>query len=187
MPAIWRGAVEGDSSPQANDALLGDQTYTEQTIEIVRDDPSGFVQRRLQELVYSYLQPHGTIDFSDESLRALALDWVRDGFSTSKFLTLIQSDGFWIKLAMYIVHYGGLILGAIGILLSYRRWRYTSVLVGFIAYTTLIHIVMLALPRYIFPLLPILWIFAAMTVVAVWDTILQMKNGNKSIAPVSDG
>jgi hypothetical protein len=36
-----------------------------------------------------------------------------------------------------------------------------SPLTGFVVYTTLLHLVMLALPRYIFPIMPVMWIFAA--------------------------
>src|SRR5690606_6793178 len=49
MPSIWRGAVEGDSSPQANDELLGDETYSDQTAAVITSDPLGYGQRRVIE------------------------------------------------------------------------------------------------------------------------------------------
>ena len=170
MPSIWRGAVEGDSSPQANDDLLGDDTYSEQTATVITADPSGYVQRRVKELVKSYLQPHGTLGFGSESLRKMAQDWVMSGFSPSGFWQLITGEGFWPKLIIYIWHFGGLLLGIIGMGIMLRKdWQMSLALIGFIVYTTLLHLVILALPRYIFPALIIYWMFAAVTLVHLWD------------------
>jgi len=43
----------------------------------------------------------------------------------------------------------------------------TLPLIGFIAYTTLLHFILLALPRYIFPTEVPLLIFSAMAIVAI--------------------
>ncbi|GAB5491755.1 MAG: hypothetical protein Phog2KO_19700 [Phototrophicaceae bacterium] len=178
MPAIWRGAVEGDGSPEENDELLGDDTPLAQTSDIIANDPTAFVQRRINELSDAYLQPHGTLNLGGESLKALALNWLNSGFSWDGFQQLIQGEGFWIKLIIYIWHYVSLIGGLIGMWLSRKDWQVSLVLIGFIVYTTLIHFVGLALPRYIFPTFPFFWIFASVTLVSLWDLI----RGNKKEA-----
>jgi hypothetical protein len=169
MPAVWRGAVENDGSPRQNDELLDEQTAAEQASEIISSDPMGYVQRRIDELLAAYLQPHGTISFGQQSLKAMALDWLQSGLSSEGFAKLLGGEGFWMKLIIYIWHYMSLIGGFIGMWLTRRNWRISLVLIGFIIYTSVVHIVTLALPRYIFPTYPIWWIFAAVAIVALWD------------------
>ena len=53
--------------------------------------------------------------------------------------------------------------------ISRRQWRVLLPLYGLIVYFTGIHLVLLALPRYIFPTYPIFWVFAAVFILAVWD------------------
>mgnify|MGYP000595239046 CR=1 FL=1 len=71
FPTLWRGASEEDGTPEENDELLGEQGAMEQSAVIISSDPAGFVERRLRELAYSYLQPHGTLAFGGEGLKAL--------------------------------------------------------------------------------------------------------------------
>ena len=185
VPAIWRGAIEGDGSPEQNDALLGEDTPLEQTTEVIASNPLAFVQRRVFELTDAYLQPHGTLGIGGESLKELAVNWIKTGFSLSGFQQLISGEGFWIKLLIYIWHYFGLIAGVMGMWLSRKNWQVSLVLIGFIAYTSLIHFVGLALPRYIFPTYPFFWIFASVTLVAFWDLIQGNKQeADRNLPPV---
>jgi hypothetical protein len=50
-------------------------------------------------------------------------------------------------------------------------------LIGFIAYTSLLHLVILALPRYLFPAFPVYWIFAAISLVWLWDKLKGHTRG----------
>jgi 4-amino-4-deoxy-L-arabinose transferase-like glycosyltransferase len=180
MPSFWRGAVEGDTSPEANDAMLGDETHSEQAAEIIASDPTGYVERRVWELANSYLQPYGTIGLGDESLKAMVQAWMQSGFSLNGLWQLITGEGFWSKLLIYIWHFGGLLLGVIGMWLTRKNWTISLALVGFIVYTTLFHLVILALPRYIFPTLIFYWMFAAVTLKSldlrhVWQLIRRTK------------
>lgn len=160
MGAIWRGAAENDASPQENDALLGDETYSEQAAAIIRTNPAVYLQRRLREWTGAILQPHGTINFGDTSIRAQFVEWVRSGFSLTMLGDLVRSEAFGYKLLVYIWHYAGIVLGTAGWWLTRKQWPRSLALAGFIAYTLLLHVVLLALPRYIFPILPLLWTFA---------------------------
>jgi hypothetical protein len=74
------------------------------------------------------------------------------------------------KLVIYVFHLAGLILGAVGIWLYRRAWRVALPLTGFILYTTLVHLVLMATPRYIFPVELCWWVFAAAALARWWDT-----------------
>lgn len=129
--------------------------------DAITSDIPGYILRRVGELAGSYLQPHGTAYFPGESLRGLAAEWWRDDRSPEGLLRLARGDAFPQKLALYVVHYGALALGLIGMWRSRKSWRLSLPLVGLIAYITLIHLVLLALPRYIFPTMIGWYVFAA--------------------------
>ena len=84
-------------------------------------------------------------------------------------IDLTVHDAFWPKLALYIFHFAGLILGALGMWLTRANWRVALPLLGFILYTTLVHLVLLATPRYIFPVELFWWVFAAAALIAIRD------------------
>lgn len=167
--AFWRGAVTTDGSPEENDAQLADSSYEEQAIAAVSSDLLGYVQLRISELLAANLQPYNTIPLGHESLRAQVMHWLQDDFSVAGVGRLISSDGFWPKLLLYLFHYIGLIAGLIGVLLTRTSWRVSTVYLGFIAYTLLLHLILLALPRYIFPTQVFWWLFAAHTLIYLWD------------------
>jgi 4-amino-4-deoxy-L-arabinose transferase-like glycosyltransferase len=173
---IYIGAT-GYTSPQDVDARLSQdagaevqddasyeerqEAYLDAASNVIGSDPLGYIGRRLSELANAFLQPHGTVFFPGESLRELVLTWAREDRSVSGLLALTQGDAFWPKLAIYVFHYAGLIGGLVGIWLYRRRWRVALPLIGFIIYTALVHLVLLALPRYIFPTALCWWVFAA--------------------------
>jgi len=165
---FWRGAVEGDASPQENDELLGGQSPGEQAAEIIQSDPTGFIQRRISEWSYAHLQPHGTIPLGGESLKELAQGWMDSGFSMEGLGELLQGEGFFPKLLIYLWHFSGYVLGVLGMLLTWRKWHSSLALIGFIIYTALLHLVLLALPRYIFPTHTFWLVFAAAALGIIW-------------------
>lgn len=191
MPALWRGAVSVDGTPQENDALLlenaddvrpegcdvdckyqhSTETYVEQISESIGGNIAGFIAHRVKELANAYLQPHGTTPLGGISVRDGALDWLRDDRSVGGLVTLLQTEGFFIKLVVWLFHYGGLFLGLMGIWLSRKQWRLTLPLIGFIAYTTLLHLVLLALPRYIFPTEVPFLIMASVAIITIYDKL----------------
>jgi 4-amino-4-deoxy-L-arabinose transferase-like glycosyltransferase len=153
----------GDTHEQRQEAM---QDSIEQTL---RADPFGWAAHRVRELADAYLQPHNTNRLKGKSFRAAASDWLRHDRSPGGLRDLTQIQSFWPKLALYIFHFGGLILGAAGMWIARRRWRDLLPLYGIIAYFTGIHLVLLALPRYIFPTYPIFWLFAVVCILAAWD------------------
>ena len=76
---------------------------------------------------------------------------------------LIQSEGFFPKLIIYIFHYIGLIGGLIGIYLTRRDWLKVLPLTLPIAYFTIFYTLLTIIPRYLLPIMPLYMIFAAYT------------------------
>lgn len=164
----WQGPQAVDQSlAEITGANVPDQLDDQQQIyrdaaaqSISRDLP-GYLRRRVGDLADAYLQPHGTAYLGGESLKDLALRWLQTDRTPGGLLRLTQADWFWPKLVMYGFHYTGLALGLVGLWLARRRWRLALPLLGFIVYTTLVHFVLDALPRYVFPTMLFWWVFAA--------------------------
>ena len=135
--------------------------YANSALNLIRSDPVGYLRKRVTELGKAYLQPHGTTAFSGASLRELAASWWREDRSPGGLIALTRADAFWPKLSLYLFHFTALGFGLIGMWMTRRRWRLSLPLIGFIAYTSLVHLVMLALPRYVFPTELCWWVFAA--------------------------
>jgi 4-amino-4-deoxy-L-arabinose transferase-like glycosyltransferase len=151
-------AVLGEEAPDDSGERQG--AYLEAAGMQIGADVPGYLRRRVGELVGAYLQPHGTTLFSGESLRDLAVNWLRDDRSLAGIGRVIGGEQFFPKLLLYVFHYLALIFGVIGAWRSRRQWRPTLPLLGFIAYVTLVHFFLLALPRYIFPTM-LCWIVLA--------------------------
>jgi hypothetical protein len=135
---------------------------------VIEADPVGYVKHRASELARAYLQPYGTGDFANNKLQERFRLWITHDRSLDGLADLVADNAFLPKLAIYVFHFSGLILGTAGIWLYRRKWMAVP-LSGLILYTTLMHLVILVLPRYLFPLYPVFWIFAAAFLVTEWD------------------
>ncbi|MCA9904219.1 MAG: glycosyltransferase family 39 protein [Anaerolineae bacterium] len=170
---IYMGVV-GWEGPYALDAQLQEDAspdpegdvYLDAAANVIGRDLPAYIQRRFGELIGAYLQPHNTPLFPGESLRVLAQNWLSQDRSLAGLQRLIEGDAFLPKLALYIVHFGALLFGILGMWTTRRQWRLTLPLIGFIAYVTLVHLVLYALPRYLFPAIMIWHIFAALWLAA---------------------
>lgn len=179
MGALWRGAERDDGSPQHNDRLLlqgledaptdcevdcmfehATETYVSKIGDIISADPGGYLALRFNELAYSVLQPYGTTPFGDASIMDVGSQWLRDDRSLSALIQILRLDGFWIKLAFWIFHIGGIGFGLLGIFWLRARWIVAAPLAGFALYTIAIHFFLLALPRYLFPIELVWLVFA---------------------------
>lgn len=178
MGSMYKG-VEGQADPEAIDTQIGvnpDASHAERETalrEAVADsitrDPAGWITHRVKELATAYLQPHNTVRHGGKSIKSAAADWLRHDRTPGGLIDLTHIKAFWSKLALYVFHFAGLILGAGGMLLVWRRWRTLLLLYSVIAYFTGIHLVILALPRYLLPVYLVFWIFAAALIVHWWQ------------------
>ncbi len=174
---LYVGAV-GWKPPSELDAEMGfqgeevsgitrDQSYTQGLIGVVLSDPAGYALRRIGELGGALLQPHNTNVFPGESIKRLLAHWLKQERTWSGLISLTATDYFWTKLLIYLFHYTGLILGVVGLLLFRRRWRELWPLYAVFAYFLGIHLLLSAIPRYLFPLEAFWWLFAA-AILARW-------------------
>ncbi|MCY3780613.1 MAG: phospholipid carrier-dependent glycosyltransferase [Chloroflexi bacterium] len=202
LPALWRGAVTQDGSPAQNDALLlqdsevnsnddchpdckyqhPPELYLEQIGESVEDDIAGFIARRLKELSFSLIQPHGTAEFGGASIREAAGELLRQNRSLEGIITVLQLEGFALKGVVWIIHLGGMALGLLGMWHSRGNLWLTFPLVGFVLYTIVAHLFLLALPRYMFPLEVVWLIFAGISAVKLYDHWRGRANESSSVS-----
>lgn len=151
--------LEQDVQKAVEDGAAAEDPFLTAAGSRIERDPLGYLRRRVGELAGAYLQPHGTVLFPGASLKALAEDWLTEDRSLGGLLAITRADAFWPKLVLYVVHWGGLIAGLAGMWITRRRWRIALPMIGFIVYVTLVHLVLLALPRYIFPTTVFWWVF----------------------------
>ena len=154
----------GHASPEDTDSQIGitpdlghgerQDVLRESAAESITADPAGWAAHRVRELADSYLQPHNTVHYGGRSVKDALVDWLKDDRSAGGLVDLTRLESFWPKLALYVFHFTGLLLGAAGMIQTARRWRALLPLYAVAIYFTGIHLVLLALPRYIFPTYP---------------------------------
>ncbi len=189
MGALWRGAERNDGSPEHNDRLLlegvevqipegcevdckynhATETYISKIAAIVSADPRGYLALRLEELAYSILQPHGTTPFGDISVVGAGRKWLIEDRSLRGFTQVLQIEGFAIKMTFWIFHYVGIGFGLLGMFWSRKRWATAAPLAGFLMYTVAVHFILLALPRYLFPVELVWVVFAGIALGALYE------------------
>jgi 4-amino-4-deoxy-L-arabinose transferase-like glycosyltransferase len=175
-------AVIGNHNYQAVDAAYAeanngqvpsgprrDQVALQAVGGAIRANPVGFVLGRSRQLFEALLQPHNTVYFPGESLKTLTVNWLREDRTLAGLGRLVTGDSFWPKLLLFVAHYLALIFGAVGLALARRQWRAFAPLTGLMAYTLLLHFFLLATPRYLFPMTPVLWVLAAVGMVWAWE------------------
>jgi 4-amino-4-deoxy-L-arabinose transferase-like glycosyltransferase len=151
------------------------EIYADAAAQAIGADPVGWITRRFTRLAGALLQPHGTAFFPGESLKDSALTWLKQDRTPGGLLRLTQGEQFWPKLAIYLFYYISLLGGLLGLWITRRKWRVALPLSGFILYTLLLHLLLDALPRYLFPLNSVWWVFAAVALVAAWDRLRQVR------------
>lgn len=201
MPAIWRAAVTNDGSPTENDELLLQEArtsidedcqidckfqhetdaYLKQIQASISQDGVGYVLRRLGELGESIIQPHGTVSFGSASIREAAMNWLQNDRSANGLIQLTRIEGFAVKLVIWILHFFAIVFGLAGVCLMRKSWRHTAPLAGFLAYTTLIHFIVLDAPRYLFPN-EIIWIIFASMSLSIMAARLSRRDTVNSAA-----
>jgi 4-amino-4-deoxy-L-arabinose transferase-like glycosyltransferase len=140
----------------------------------VLSNPAGYLAGRFIQLGSTLLQPHNTPYYPGESLKDLAARWWAEDRSVAGLGRLFSGEVFWPKFALYVAHFMALIFGLLGIVLTWRRRVIFAPLTGLIVYTLLLHLFLLATPRYLFPLFIPLWIFASVGLVWTWERIARM-------------
>ena len=197
MPALWRAAESNDGSPEQNDRLLMEgveitipegceidcnfqhstETFVKKISAIVEADPAGLLALRASELVYSILQPHGTTALGDVSIVEAGRVWLTESRTLDGLLQVVRIEGFANKLAVWIFHYCGIIFGLPGMIWTRKQWQIALPLTGFVFYTIAAHFFLLALPRYLFPIEFVWFIFAGVAIIRIYDRWRRQTSG----------
>lgn len=179
----WQGPQQTDNTlqqqsgtPLSADPSVQQQAYSSGASSAILGDVGGWLKSRVSQLSSAILQPHGTVFFAGESLKDMTSRWLKTDRSLGGLLHLTQGDNFWPKLTLYFFHYIGMLSGLAGIWLSRRNWRLALPLVGLIAYFLLAHFILYVIPRYLFPLDMVWWVFGGIAFAAlmqrfVWRSV----------------
>jgi len=174
--------------PQCTDANAGikpgdnnDAHYVQNTVATITGDPLGYLRTRFTNLSGALLQPQNTVYYPGESIKTLFAQWWSAGHTPSELPRLFASDAFWPKLALYGFHYTALLFGVIGMLIGLRHFWERLPLYGVILYFLGVHTVIMANPRYLLPIEPVLWLFAAYAIVQI--ATLRRDHARQAVAP----
>lgn len=154
--------LERSAFHAAADALeAAGRDYAGGALDAIRSHPIEWVGRRARNLAAAVAQPHGTSDLGGPSAKA-ALDlWIRSDRSASGLSSIVSRPAFWLRLAIYLLHYAAIILAVAGAWATWRTRREWCAVYAVVAYLMTVHFVLTAIPRYLFPAEPFLWILAA--------------------------
>ncbi len=166
---LWIGAV-GDGrwhGTEATDSLRsrfagGPDDYLGEVAAQIRDAPGRWLLLRLRNLGAALVQPHLAADVSGTSTRQAITRWWQHDRGPRALLSLALQPSVLLKLALYGAHWLALIGGLAGLLRWRRSWRDLLPLWAVILYFPCVHFFLSALPRYLLPMQPALWVAIAL-------------------------
>ncbi len=165
----WIGAV-GDGRWHGRDAAdaqrghfaAGPDDYLGETLNTIREAPIRWLLLRTRNLGAALAQPHFASDVPGPSTKQAIARWWRRDRTPGALLSLLSAPPVVLKLALYAVHWCALLGGLAGLLRWRLRWRELLPLWAVILYFPSVHVVLTALPRYLLPIEPGLWIAVAL-------------------------
>jgi 4-amino-4-deoxy-L-arabinose transferase-like glycosyltransferase len=154
----WAGTTETYERSQAFGGNR--QDFTPEALRIIGSDPLAWMGLRLRNLTGAIAVPYGIADLGGPSLKQMASTWLSKDRSLSGVLDLVSVSTFTPKLIFYLFHYFALIFGIVGATLMMRDERRGGIVLAVILYFLIVHTFLTALPRYLFPALTLIWVFA---------------------------
>ncbi|MBN1119702.1 MAG: glycosyltransferase family 39 protein [Anaerolineae bacterium] len=154
--------------------------YVSAGLQNIFDQPFVWLGRVLGDTLRATVQPYGTVigTPSGAGIKSALGDFLIGEVPLSYVLAV---PALWRRLLMYIWHYWALIGGVAGIVLAIKEdWWKTSPLAAWIVYVFGVTAVLLIEPRYVFPAMFALTIFAAYASVQAWDA-LSRRRANPSL------
>ena len=166
---LWIGAV-GDGTwhgRDATDALRqrfagGSEDYFGETLGQIRRTPGRWLQIRIRNLGEALAQPHFVSQIPGPSTRRALASWWRGGRDPGSLVALLTAPPVVLKIALYGAHWFALTAGLAGLIRWRSRWRELTPLWACILYFPCVHFFLTALPRYLLPMQPALWIAVAL-------------------------
>jgi hypothetical protein len=169
------GITPGASSDAGNQSK-----YLNSAANVILANPFGYLTHRLSNELDAEAQPYNTVYYPGNSIKDQIAAWWSTGHTLANLGTLTQVQDFWPKAVLYLFHYVALLGGLIGLLIGLRRVRLRWPLYGVLLYFLALHFVLTAIPRYLFPIEPIWWLFAAFALVTITGSITNRLTGARS-------
>jgi 4-amino-4-deoxy-L-arabinose transferase-like glycosyltransferase len=162
---LWIGAV-GDGSWHGGDAADarrsqfadGPDDYLGETVAVIRDAPVGWFAVRARNFGAALLRPHFVSELPGPSTRRAVVHWWLSGRRPGTLMTLAVTPVVILKLIFFAAHWLALLGGLAGLVRWRHHWRELLPLWTTILYFPTVHLLLTALPRYLFPIEPALWI-----------------------------
>jgi len=169
------GITPGQSSDAGNQSK-----YLNSAFAVIAADPLGYIAHRLSNELDAELQPYNTVYLPGDSIKAALGNWWSSGHALRTLPSVTQIQDFWPKLLLYVFHFVALIGGLLGLLIGLRRFRARFLIYGVLLYFLALHFALTAIPRYLFPIEPIWWLFAAFALITVFVTFFVRTDRNKA-------
>ena len=150
-----------DESTLDENPLPTSEEYVSVGLSSILESPGTYVQLLLTKLIRAYLQPSGTVTLGGESIKAMIDSW-RSGQATLGEVLAIPE--FFPKLYMYLFHFGSIGLSLISILIFRASWRSWVFILLVIVLSSLAYTFLTIIPRYLFPIMPLYIVLAALLI-----------------------
>jgi hypothetical protein len=171
---LWMGAradgprLERSTFHEAERALvMTGRGYAGEALRLIAADPGAWLGRRAVDLLAAIAQPHGIADLGGPSTKEAVGRWLREDRSLRGAIDITGRRGFWTKAAVHALHAAALILGLLGAWATRRHWREWLPVYAAIVYPMLVHSLLPAGPRYLFPAEVFLWVLGGLGLVRV--------------------
>ena len=137
--------------------------YLADAFHTILGNPARYIGLRLQRMLGAYAQPFGTVAvagvFGDVSLKAAAGTW-------RTAVAMLAYPVFWLKLWIYLWHFGSVLLSAACVARYWRKpgvWLLPLLVIG---YMSVLYAMLTIIPRYLFPVMPLYAVLAAVFLAA---------------------
>ena len=137
--------------------------YLADAFRTILGNPARYIGLRLQRMLGAYAQPFGTVAvagvFGDVSLKAAAGTW-------RTAVAMLAYPVFWLKLWIYFWHFGSVLLSAACVARYWRKpgvWLLPLLVIG---YMSVLYAMLTIIPRYLFPVMPLYAVLAAVFLAA---------------------
>lgn len=169
--------AEAAAEDTGYDGFGGENPHTESSeyfsagLKNILSAPGAWLGRIARETVRAVVQPYGTVILtpSGAGVREMAGEFFAGRATLGDVLRV---PGFWRRLLMWVWHVWGLVAGLAGAILALRQgWRRVFPLATWIVYVIALTAPLLVEPRYVFPAMFALTVFAAYATVAAWRAL----------------
>ncbi len=151
---------EDESTLDENPLPTSDE-YVSVGLSSILESPGSYLQLLLTKFIRAYLQPSGTVTLGGESIKTMFDSWRSGQVTLGEVLAIPE---FFPKLYMYLFHFGSIGLSLISIFIFRATWRSWVFILLVIVLSSLAYTFLTIIPRYLFPIMPLYIVLAALLI-----------------------